>query len=70
MHQLGCDYDDLKNFKRHASKALGKVRAVYPALKIRSKPGGFDLLPCPPGGAACALGTGVSLLAREILLTP
>ena len=48
MRQMGCDYGDLKDFKRHASKALGKVRAVYPALKIRSKPGGFDLLPCPP----------------------
>jgi hypothetical protein len=56
MHQLGCDYDDLKNFKRHASKALGKVRAVYPALKIRSKPGGFDLLPCPPAVLPVLLG--------------
>jgi len=48
MKQMGCDYENVKDFKKNANKALRKVRAVYPALKIRSKPGGFDVLPCPP----------------------
>jgi hypothetical protein len=48
MRQMGCDYDDVSNFKKKANKALRKVRAVYPALKIKSRAGGFDILPCPP----------------------
>ena len=49
MRQMGCDYEDVSNFRKKASKALRKVRAVYPALKIRYRSEGFDiLLPCPP----------------------
>jgi hypothetical protein len=48
MRQMGCDYDEVSNFRKKANKALRKVRAVYPALRIKNKPGGFDILPCPP----------------------
>lgn len=48
MRQMGCDYDEVSNFRKKANKALRKVRAVYPALKIKNKLGGFDILPCPP----------------------
>jgi hypothetical protein len=48
MRQMGCDYDEVRNFKKKANKALRKVRSVYPALKIKNKPGGFDILPCAP----------------------
>jgi len=48
MRQMGCDYEDVSNFRKKASKALRKVRAVYPALKIGYRSGGFEILPCPP----------------------
>ncbi len=48
MQQIGCDYSDVKDFKKKAGIALRKVKAVYPGLKIKNKPGGFDILPCPP----------------------
>lgn len=48
MRQMGCDYDEVSNFRKKANKALRKVCSVYPALKIKRKSGGFDILPCPP----------------------
>lgn len=45
MRQIGCDYSDVKDFKKNASKALKKVRAVYPGLKLKSKPGDLTYSP-------------------------
>lgn len=47
MQQMGTDYKDVKDFKKYASLALRKVQTVYPALKIKKVPGGFEVLPCP-----------------------
>ena len=43
VQQLGTDYNDVKNFKKHANAALGKVQAAYPSLKICKVNGGFTL---------------------------
>jgi hypothetical protein len=43
MRQLGTDYTDPDNFKKKASKALAKVKAVYPGLSIGKARGGFTV---------------------------
>jgi hypothetical protein len=48
MRQIGCDYEDVSNFRKKANKAVRKVRSVYPALNIENKIGGLEILPCPP----------------------
>ena len=48
MTQLGTDYADRKNFKRHAQAALKKVRAVYPMLILTYESGGLTIHPCKP----------------------
>ena len=43
MRQFGTDYSDLKNFKKHATAALRKVRLAYPGLEIKPAKGGFTI---------------------------
>jgi hypothetical protein len=43
--QFGGDYSDMKNFAREARKALRKIQAVYPRLKIDTKRGGITIFP-------------------------
>jgi hypothetical protein len=43
MRQLGTDYADVKNFKKHAAAALRKVKLAYPALEITPAKGGFTI---------------------------
>lgn len=45
MEQLGTDYTDRKDFKRHATGALKKIQAVYPGLNLEFKPGGVQINP-------------------------
>jgi hypothetical protein len=47
MAQVGSEYGDVKNFKRKAKAALGKIRALYPGLKLEWRSGGFTLYPSP-----------------------
>jgi hypothetical protein len=47
MAQVGSEYGDVKNFKRKAKAALGKMRALYPGLKLEWRSGGFTLYPSP-----------------------
>lgn len=46
--QFGTDYEDIKNFKKHAKKALVKIQSVYPELGIEYIRGGVMVLPCNP----------------------
>jgi cytidine deaminase len=43
MRQLGTDYTDSDNFKKKASKALAKVKTIYPGLSISKAKGGFTV---------------------------
>ena len=43
MRQLGTDYTDPDNFKKKASKALAKVKTIYPGLSIGKAKGGFTV---------------------------
>jgi hypothetical protein len=43
MCQLGTEYDDIRNFKKKAWAALGKIRPLYPGLTIGKAKGGFRL---------------------------
>jgi hypothetical protein len=45
MEQLGCEYADVKNFKKKADIALRKVQAVYPELKVDKVVRGIKILP-------------------------
>ena len=46
--QLGSDFSDLKNFKKCAKKALVRVQAVYPDLRVRCVDGGIEVHPSRP----------------------
>jgi hypothetical protein len=48
MIQLGCDYDDVQNFRRKALEALRKIQLVYPNLQLDIVEGGLEIKPCPP----------------------
>ena len=39
---------DARNFKKAASSALKKIKAVYPALNYRCGQGGIQILPSRP----------------------
>ena len=43
--QLGGHYEDVDNLKKKVQGALPKVRVVYPGLDLRTRDGGFDVLP-------------------------
>lgn len=48
MKHLGTDYADLRNFRRHAKTAIGKIRAVYPLLNVTFAHGGIEIRPGGP----------------------
>lgn len=45
MQQMGAEYKDSKDFAKNVKKAFGKIRAVYPGLKISYAKGGMLLHP-------------------------
>jgi hypothetical protein len=48
MKQLGTDYAEQKDFKRHAKGALRKVQAVYQGLSLTYEKGGILIHPSRP----------------------
>lgn len=48
MKHLGTSYADLRDFRRHAKHALGKVHAVYPTLNLSFVHGGVEIRPGSP----------------------
>ena len=45
---MGAEYDDVKDFRKKAKYALGKVQAVYPDLGLDYEKGRVKVLPCKP----------------------
>lgn len=46
--QFGCDYADIKNFKRKFKTSLARAQMVYPDARIEEITGGIKLMPSPP----------------------
>ena len=38
--QMGCDFEDVRNFRKKALVAIKKIEAVYPGLNLSTKPRG------------------------------
>lgn len=46
MHDhMGAGYKNPDDFRRYAKAALGKIRVVYPGLKLGKRQGGIEVLP-------------------------
>jgi hypothetical protein len=53
MPQLGCDYDDSKNFGRKVKGVLQKIKTVQPNLNVKQEKGGIRFYPSRPAIAPC-----------------
>lgn len=54
MGQLGCDYDDTKNFGTKVKGVLRKIKAVQPNLIVNQEKGGIRIHPSRPAIAPAA----------------
>jgi hypothetical protein len=67
MQQLGCDYDENKNFGTKVEGVLLKIEAVQPNLIVKEEKGGIRIHPSRPAIAPAPASQGLHRAARNAL---